>query len=289
MSGPETEGCLMGDRFDLWGGLPDRRVRSVSRTRKPIKLDDSLPVGRRLKGLDEFEPRHKQTRRSALLGVKPGLIALLVVSGITGILGWKSLQGTPSGYLLAKYTQSRILTEVRANAFTVDGGRKIPALAVSGPMGIGDASVFRQALDKSGLGVGDTVVLSSPGGSLDEGLSIGEEIRRRGLNTVVGRFDPSGTYLPSYCASACILAFAGGVNRIVLPGSMLGIHQFTGGSGVSSEDVSWAQRRSGEITGYLNRMGISPALFERMSQTRDVRWLPAPEASDLNLVTVRGE
>jgi hypothetical protein len=39
------------------------------------------------------------------------------------------------------------------------------------------------------------------------------------------------------------------------------------------------------LLGYLRRMGISPAVVEAMSETREIRWLGAREASAMNLVT----
>ena len=49
----------------------------------------------------------------------------------------------------------------------------------------------------------------------------------RGLATAVGIADTSGHIKPAYCASACVLVFAGGKPRYGVLGSALGVHRFT--------------------------------------------------------------
>jgi hypothetical protein len=39
------------------------------------------------------------------------------------------------------------------------------------------------------------------------------------------------------------------------------------------------------VLNYMTRMGVSSTVVEAMSQTREVRWLGAREASAMNLVT----
>jgi hypothetical protein len=39
------------------------------------------------------------------------------------------------------------------------------------------------------------------------------------------------------------------------------------------------------VLGYMTRMGVASSVVEAMSQTRDVRWLPAREAAAMNLIT----
>ena len=48
------------------------------------------------------------------------------------------------------------------------------------------------------------VLLSSPGGDLNQATIMGEIIRSRGLATAVGIPDTSGRVKPAYCASACL-------------------------------------------------------------------------------------
>jgi hypothetical protein len=89
---------------------------------------------------------------------------------------------------------------------------------------------------------------------------------------------------PSYCASACVLAYAGGTVRIGVPGSALGVHRFTT-EGSGRDPVAETQRTAGLILGYMTRMGVSSSFMEAMSATDDIRWLSPRQAVDMKLVT----
>jgi hypothetical protein len=128
------------------------------------------------------------------------------------------------------------------------------------------------------------VVLSSPGGDLDQAIIIGEIIRSRRLATAVGDVDRSDHIQPSYCASACVFAYAGGSIRIGIEGSMLGVHRFAT-TAPGPDPVAETQRTAGVVLNYLTRMGVSSAVAEAMSATDKVRWLDTKEAAAMNLVT----
>ena len=96
----------------------------------------------------------------------------------------------------------------------LDGGtRARTALAIHGTIGVASATWLRERLDEARLATGDVVLLSSPGGNLEQALIMGEIIRARGLATAVGTADASGKVMRSYCASACVLVYAGGSPR----------------------------------------------------------------------------
>ena len=144
---------------------------------------------------------------------------------------------------------------------------------------------------RAGSGTGSTkpisqraTLMSSPGGDLNQAIIIGEIIRSRGLVTAVGVADPSGHIRPSYCASACVLAFAGGTTRVGVEGSMLGVHRFVA-LAPGPDPVAETQRTAGMVLNYLTRMGVSSSVVEAMSATSDVRWLGAREAAAMSLVT----
>jgi hypothetical protein len=128
------------------------------------------------------------------------------------------------------------------------------------------------------------VLLSSPGGNLDQALIMGEIIRARGLATAVGTADSSGRIARSLCASACVLVYAGGAPRYGIEGSVLGVHRFTN-SLPGRDPIADAQRMTGRILNYMGKMGVSPAVVEAMSATRDIRWLEPAEALKMNLIT----
>lgn len=73
-------------------------------------------------------------------------------------------------------------------------GREVPALAIKGEIGAAAASWFREKLDAAKLAPGDVVLMSSPGGRLDQALIMGEVIRSRGLTTMVGTADSKEAY-----------------------------------------------------------------------------------------------
>ena len=175
--------------------------------------------------------------------------------------------------------------EVQANG----GARRV--LAVKGPIGAAAASWFRERLDEARLAPGDVVLLSSPGGRLDQGLIMGDVVRARGLTTMVGALDAEGRVRASYCASACVLVFAGGVVREAFPGSALGVHQFTTEAPKDADFrrdvVADTQKTTGIILAYMTKMGISPSILQAMSATRDIRWLSEKETLDLKLATDR--
>jgi hypothetical protein len=119
------------------------------------------------------------------------------------------------------------LTSQVIDTLHLDGtsqGRR--ALLVSGTIGPAAANWFRGRLDQANLAAGDIVLLASPGGDLNAATMMGEIIRSRGLATAVGSADAAGRVRPAYCASACVLVYAGGKTRFGVLGSALGVHQF---------------------------------------------------------------
>jgi len=122
-------------------------------------------------------------------------------------------------------------------------------------------AVFKKALAK----IGDEklpVVITSPGGDLDAALSIGEMIRKRGLDVAVGgtHFGGCAPYqktckLPkeqkgvyrgfvvagqSFCTSACPLILASGTHRFGGPENYIGVHQIS--RVITREKVRYLER-----------------------------------------------
>ena len=163
-------------------------------------------------------------------------------------------------------------------------GRGRPALAIRGTIGAAAASWLRDRIDEAHLVPGDAVLLSSPGGDVGQAIIMGEIIRSRGLATAVGSADEQGRVRPAYCASACVLVYAGGKPRYGVEGSRLGVHRFVT-TAPTSDPVADTQRVAGQVLGYMTKMGVSSGVVEEMSQTRDVRWLDPKEALAMNLIT----
>lgn len=130
-----------------------------------------------------------------------------------------------------------------------------------------------------------TIYLNSIGGDLQAGLELGEFIRKTGFNTAIGkRGDAYGKPAQGSCQSACLMTFAGGVYRFAEPRTFFGIHRFYART-AGAEDLALGQVISAAITGYLLRMGVSTALFEKMVNAgASPQKLPVDEALKLNLV-----
>jgi len=210
---------------------------------------------------------------------------------VVGVRAYKDLSRPEAwAYWKDLYFSSSMTSSLITNASPDGSGRRRSALAIGGTIGAATASWLRDRLDEAHLVAGDTVLMSSPGGDLNQAIIMGEVIRSRGLVTAVGGVDPSGHIRPSYCASACVLAYAGGSRRIGIEGSMLGVHRFVtsspGGTTSPGPDaVAETQRIAGLVLNYLTRMGVSSAVAEAMSATDKVRWLDAKEAAATSLVT----
>lgn len=167
-------------------------------------------------------------------------------------------------------------------------------------------ATFRQLAD----GLGSTryfVALNSPGGSLIAGLRLGEQIRKRGFDTSIGRtvMDPEGKFATlntGVCYSACALAFLGGRERSVRSGpagspigDSFGVHQFYRDEALSDPqrkafdaiDISIDQVLSGMVLDYIARMGVDPrlqAIAAGVSPWEPIRVLSRQELIDLNVV-----
>jgi hypothetical protein len=106
--------------------------------------------------------------------------------------------------------------------------------------------------------------LTSPGGRIGEARKLRDFIRERRLVT----------YAASECASACTLAFMGGVQRFIAPEAKLGFHRgrFPGLTEEELADVNKAERR------WLIDAGVSSWFANRAYSTpSDSVWWPTLE------------
>jgi hypothetical protein len=208
----------------------------------------------------------------------------LIVLGV-GIRAYRDLSRPEAWSYWKELYFSPSLTSSLIAKVDVDGpsnGR--PALAISGKIGSASASWLRDRLGEAHLAAGDLVLLSSPGGDVNQALIMGEIIRSRGLMTAVGVADSAGRIKPSYCASACVLVYAGGKPRFGVLGSALGVHRFVT-TRATSDPVADTQRVAGAVLGYMTKMGVSSSVVEAMSETREIRWLAPKDALAMNLIT----
>jgi len=163
----------------------------------------------------------------------------------------------------------------------------MPRIYAEGLIEPGDAERLSEIVSRAGIHSG-IVLFNSPGGSLKDGLLLGETIRRLGLSTGIAEFRNGLMVKSGICASACSYAFAGGYHRYFEAGEQsLGIHQFYAAPGSAEISSGETQEISGLLVSYLNSMGINPVAFSVSSSAGPdgMFWLTTEQAELLRLVT----
>lgn len=135
-----------------------------------------------------------------------------------------------------------------------------------------DRKLVRALLETEGTAI---VQFDSPGGSLIAGLAMGRAIRLNGATTQV----PDG----ATCASACGLAWLGGVRRALGDGARVGFHAayYVDDQGRAIE----TGQGNALIGAYLNQLGLSEkaVLYITGAAPEDMAWLTPDEAEDLGI------
>ena len=183
------------------------------------------------------------------------------------------------------YVKPKLTARLCPNAYGDEQGVRHAVLSVRGEIGAAAAPWFKAETTKARLKAGDTILLSSPGGSVDEAMIMGLQIRAKGFETAVGTIDAAGLLRPSFCASACVLAFAGGRRRVGIRGARLGVHRFTMHGDVA-DLVAATQRTMESVSTYLEQAGMTPSLMRMMASTDAIRWLDAEESATTHLIDV---
>ena len=179
-------------------------------------------------------------------------------------------------------------------------------VAAEGTITADTPGLFREFISKDFTGAGPVYVrFNSDGGNILAGMKLGELIRSNGFNTAVGKTvgvegDSGIIWTKSEapngeCASACVFAFAGGVQRHAVStngigftkSGQLGVHQFYDPRALAGMDqklFSGLDRSDDQlivalILEHLIRLGISSELAAIASSTRwqNVRWLTDQE------------
>jgi len=161
----------------------------------------------------------------------------------------------------------------------VGGGR----LLATGTITPGISQSFAAEAERHGEYI-KTVVLNSPGGSVNDALAMGRLIREKKFATEVEAGQS--------CVSSCPLVFAGGVDRRVGEKARIGVHQVaairSAANGPPRDEMSLAQNISARCQHYLGDMGVSLQVWVRAMETpHDRLFVFKPdELKSLNLVTV---
>ncbi len=183
-------------------------------------------------------------------------------------------------------------------------------LSVEGRIGAGAATEFSEALVKLN-GRRLPILIHSPGGSVRDAVAMGELIRAKGLAVAVARTliancperaprCPSGPGTAitggAICASACVLVLAGGVQRLVGPAALIGVHQITtvvqeteGPAHLTSTRKFYEQQGvDAAVSAYLTAMGVGDPVMALMRRTpaASVRWLSLADLKASRLATL---
>ncbi len=155
-------------------------------------------------------------------------------------------------------------------------------LAIEGAIDPGAAERFAAEIEARGEYI-ETVRLNSPGGSVEDALSISQLIRERGYATRV----EDG----NLCASSCPLILAGGTERRTAPQAVIGVHQVYGVGATPpspAEAMYSAQSTTARVTRHLVDMGISPELWLHALETAPDRlyYLSPEEMAEYRLTTI---
>ena len=151
------------------------------------------------------------------------------------------------------------------------GADDIKIIAVTGELEPGDERRFSNIAVQA---KGAVVSFDSLGGSVPAAIQIGKAIRIEGFATVVSEGNT--------CASACALAWLGGVVRYMGKSARVGFHvAYINASG--EKQVS--SIGNALIGGYLNGLGYSESAIAYFTSAspEGVRWLTFTEASRLGI------
>lgn len=159
-------------------------------------------------------------------------------------------------------------------------------------------------LRHSGRGrqVGKLMMIHSPGGNMAGAMRLGAFLRHNKASVMVaqaqgGAVTPAGGIANGLCGSACVFVLAGGVKRIVPPGSVVAVHgaalvqteihdPLTGTVTPLRVDRDEAARLMGQ---YYRRMGVSAklaAMSEKIPHA-EFRVLTPAEMAKLGLARTR--
>lgn len=196
------------------------------------------------------------------------------------------------GTALARAQETLPLQFVTFQQCWGNGDYCFPRVLVEGDIPADAASQFERFVAGSHL-PGLTVCFNSPGGSVGGAIDLGRVIRRNGMDTCIepsyetvgdDLTSPNRVFVPSAsCASACVLAFMGGVNRTIDQGSLVGVHQFSGAFGPLGDSLT--QFTQTRLAAYLDEMGVNRRLLDVASTVlpSSVHWLSLDDARSVGL------
>jgi membrane-bound ClpP family serine protease len=197
-----------------------------------------------------------------------GIVAKVVAAACAALF----LLGTPN-QSAADEARDAIYKIPRANRQAAPRADN-SVLMVSGIIGPGAHRQFQAALWRANPKL---VVLDGPGGVLGEAILIAEEVRRRGLSTVVTN--------NRSCASACAIVFLSGRTKYMGAGANVGLHSASFADGRADPEATQL------MAAYLSQLGVPDGTLRRMARTApsDIRWLTQAEQKAIGVKPYNGQ
>jgi hypothetical protein len=142
----------------------------------------------------------------------------------------------------------------RANKFQIE---------LTGPIEAGDFSKVETYLlqQKTGGPEIEAAYLNSPGGNLAEAMRLGSLLRELLVATII---ETNNTTRKVECSGACVLVFAGGIQRSVwwLEGNLPAVRLY-----LSEDQREEAHLPSEIVAAYLRQMGVADELIHRIAES----------------------
>lgn len=222
------------------------------------------------------------------------LLSQVVMAGAIVALDLRGAPGTPAPGLFAPPAQGPSVRPYRPDLRPAEPGapamRPMPdalefsaaegAIRIAGQIAPGDADRFLSWLEQNRPA--ETLVsLDSSGGSVADALAIGRTIRSAGYGTEVAD--------GAVCMSACPYILAGGVERRVADGGVVGVHQHDFGENTilpAFMAIRDLQRGQAGVMDYLTEMDVDLRLMSYSLRTppEEINILTPEVMADLRLV-----
>jgi len=186
---------------------------------------------------------------------------------------------------LAICTSLFVVTSVNALDFVLhdNNSRTLTAVMATGKIRQGDVKRLHHFVSRQAKKRQTAIYLKSSGGSLVEGIRLGEYFRANRIKTIV-----EGNEI---CASACALAFLGGTdsngNRWMssTTTSRLGFHAFRNADGSNYDDTDYVQQTVSLVLEYGLVVDAPMEIFVRNFQTpsHSIYWFTTAELLGLGI------
>lgn len=220
----------------------------------------------------------------------PSLLPTIAFSAFLAVLGW----GTASAIEFSEHFNGAMRADAESTWIYADG-----EITEDTP------AKFEEFLKTTAIWKRQRIVLNSGGGNVIGGIRLGEIIRKHGFRTAVSKTVKAGDYsdaAPGICASACVFALAGGVERNASEGSRIGVHRMGvdfarlyGDKPITvkhmTENLSDIQQAVSLVLSHFITMGIDPSIIAMMVEkgADEMKWLSIEEIRRANIAFAPNE